>query len=224
MEKFVKLFSWALSLLLGLLFLGCLIEGIFIGAFLFLLGFVICCPSTKTRLRVYLKQKEQKTGNKQISINDAGAISVSLVLFFFGATFLPEVEKQEVVYKEIKYQVLKQKDFSFAGRDRVGVYIYAPDAETDIERASVVKQAAFDLQEKTGADFVDVILEVSNKSFEKGEVLAIADYAPDGCGTSGDNCGNEELEIRTAVNNMPGSLRDFDIAKLEDSFIKVTRF
>mgnify|MGYP005813409977 CR=1 FL=1 len=100
--------------------------------------------------------------------------------------------------KTINYTVIGERDFSFNGRDRFGVFVYAPEAKTKLERAAVVKQAAIDLQKRTNADFTDATLEVADFSYQQGNVLAMADYAPDGCGVSGEDCTGEKFKIEVS--------------------------
>ncbi|PAX78268.1 hypothetical protein CIK43_18930 [Citrobacter sp. TSA-1] len=96
--------------------------------------------------------------------------------------------------KARSYSLVDKDDISYAGRERYKISIVSPDSQSLEERAATVKNAAIELQKKTGADFVSVLLLPTENSKGKGYVLAMADYSPDGCGT-GEKCDNKKLVV-----------------------------
>jgi hypothetical protein len=87
--------------------------------------------------------------------------------------------------KAMPYQVMTYGDFSFPGRTRLEWGITS-SARSFEERAQTAMKAAFDLQKKSKADVVSIWLEIGPAMAGAGHQLAIARYAPDGGGFSGD--------------------------------------
>ena len=87
-----------------------------------------------------------------------------------------------------EYEVIETSDTSFSGRKRLRLFITAPTATTKLGRTPTVEKAARDLQQQSGADLSNVLLEVSDFAKGQGNALAIATYIQTGCGNSGKDC------------------------------------
>lgn len=85
------------------------------------------------------------------------------------------------------YTLVKEKDHSFGNiRSRVTVEIEAPGAATDREKLEAMMAAAVDRHRKDWPDAVSARLW---KNYEQDSVIQNSiDYAPDGCGWTGDDC------------------------------------
>ena len=85
------------------------------------------------------------------------------------------------------------EDKSSSTRSRLQVSIVAPEALTARDRARVAMNAAKQIQSSQVSEdpdnpqyeYVSVVLEASAKSAGQGNVLAKAEYAPDGRGSHG---------------------------------------
>ena len=86
--------------------------------------------------------------------------------------------------QSVEYRIVSVSDVSFAGRKRYSANIAAPGAVTFEQRAQTALKAAADIREARNADVVTVFLLISPAL--KGFPLAIADYAPDSLGWTGD--------------------------------------
>ncbi|EIJ2375756.1 DUF4875 domain-containing protein [Vibrio alginolyticus] len=84
------------------------------------------------------------------------------------------------------YEVVSTKDFSFGGRERIEIVVVSPNATNRAEFAQTAISAAYKQQDKTKADVVSVRLEPSKNLVGYGFAYAIASYAPDGRGNSGE--------------------------------------
>lgn len=129
-----------------------------------------------------------KTGisKKQIAL---AVIAGILVLFWLipGSSNLPSLEQAK------PYQLIDSKDFSFAGRKRIEAVIVS-SANSKDERAQTAMKAAIELQQKTDADVTAILLEMDKHSIRQGNALALANYAPDNGGLSGDQNWTWEVE------------------------------
>lgn len=85
----------------------------------------------------------------------------------------------------VEYRTIETSDLSFPGRKRMRAAILAPAASTVEQRAQTALKAAVDLQERTGADAVKVVLEISPALAGQRLMLAIGEYAPDLRGWTG---------------------------------------
>ncbi|HEY6330435.1 MAG TPA: hypothetical protein VI756_13950 [Blastocatellia bacterium] len=102
------------------------------------------------------------------------------------------------------YTVLEQKDISTwklqkereKDRSRLTARITYPTVSSSSanERADVAHQAALDIQRKTGADMVEVFLDLSAETSGAIPALAIVRYSPDGKGMSGSDNYHWEVE------------------------------
>lgn len=92
-----------------------------------------------------------------------------------------------VSWKDHAYQVVENKDISFANRKRLNIRITAPTAETREDRIATLMEAAIREHRKTWPDFISVGLQLEDTS----DIIAQVDYAPDGCGVSGKDCTDE---------------------------------
>ena len=103
-----------------------------------------------------------------------------------------EPARQKIaVYIPPPYRVVERKDQSIANRKRLAVYMVAPEAKTVEHRGALVIAVAQKLQKESGAKIVMVFLIPSGKKVGgelvfAGTNLALARYAPDGGGYSGD--------------------------------------
>ena len=107
------------------------------------------------------------------------------------------IEQAPAVTKPVahEYQVIAEENTSMRDRKRLRWRIVAPTALTQLDRAETAKAAAKNLQEKTGADFTHIFLEAAEFTAGFGNVLAIATYAPDGCGVTGKDCNGKQWEV-----------------------------
>ncbi len=91
----------------------------------------------------------------------------------------------------VTYNVAEREDNSIAGRKRLSVYLVAPEAKTLKQRGETAIAAAEKLQKESGAKVVTVFLiptgkKVGGELVFAGTNLALARYAPDSGGYSGD--------------------------------------
>lgn len=207
----LKVLGWFFGISFLISGISSLFTGDVITGLILLLATAICLPPLLSAVNAAAKGKVELTQGK--------GVIAGVVLLFIAAAFAtppppltPEqkaikaeqakTEKtkqaQQARNKTINYTVIGERDYSFNGRDRFGVFIHAPDAKTKLERAAVVRQAAIDLQKRTNADFTDATLEVADFSYHQGNVLAMADYAPDGCGVSGEDCTGDKFKIEVS--------------------------
>lgn len=114
------------------------------------------------------------------------------------------IEQAPAVTKPVahEYQVIAEENTSMQGRERLRWRIVAPTALTQLDRAETAKAAAKDLQEKTGADFTQIFLEVSEFNAGRGNTLAIVTYAPDGCGVTGKDCTDKKWEVSASATQL----------------------
>jgi len=98
------------------------------------------------------------------------------------------------------YTVISSEDLSFPGRNRQQFNIISPQASNHLEFAETAVKAALDKQDETGADVIYVYLEPSKDLAGNSLFYAIADYAPDGGGNSGDQ--DWMWEVRAAEKNL----------------------
>ncbi|WP_411569110.1 hypothetical protein [Shewanella sp. SM74] len=96
------------------------------------------------------------------------------------------------------YEVIAEEDNSMRGRERLRWVILAPTALTQLDRAETAKAAAKDLQEQTGADYVRVTLEIATFAANRGQGVAMATYAPDGCDITGNDCNGKKWEVEAS--------------------------
>lgn len=108
------------------------------------------------------------------------------------------------------YTVVGEDDFSFPGRTRIQFNIVSPSSETFQQYAHTAMKAAIDMQKETYSQVVYVFLESSPILHGKGYAYAIARYARDGGGNSGDQGWTWEVE---AVKK-PYSVQEIEIAEL----------
>lgn len=110
--------------------------------------------------------------------------ATSVLMFGTSVTLMPApmLEKGEAHF----YRTIDQEDSSVALRKRLGWVIVAPTAATLEDRAVTAIHAAKELHERSGADFVQIRLVADELTNWGGNgILAIAEYAPDGKGVSG---------------------------------------
>ena len=93
-------------------------------------------------------------------------------------------------YKRVtKYIIQEEKDHSFGNvRTRITLEIEAPDAVTEIEQLQVMMRAAVSRHRKDWPDAVSVRLWDDYR--QDDTIKNSIDYAADGCGWAGTNCGS----------------------------------
>jgi len=94
----------------------------------------------------------------------------------------------------VEYTVVDRQNVSIPGRTRLSASIVAPDALTFEQRAQTAMKAAKELQESTNGYVITVFLVPSPDLVGMGINLAIARYAVDGRGYSGDQ--NWQWEVQ----------------------------
>lgn len=94
----------------------------------------------------------------------------------------------------VKYTVVDRQNVSIPGRTRLSASIVAPEALTFEQRAQTVMKAAKELQESTNGYVITVFLVPSPDLVGMGINLAIARYAVDSRGYSGDQ--NWQWEVQ----------------------------
>ena len=113
----------------------------------------------------------------------------------YGFTY-KEQETTQIVRQKRKppwtiheFKIIENKDISASnGRTRRKIFVMAPTAATREDRIATIMEAAMQVSQKYHSLFVAAHLlpyESSNNS------IARIDYAPDGCGVSGENCTGE---------------------------------
>ena len=93
------------------------------------------------------------------------------------------------IAQDAGYRIAEEKDSSFGNvRSRVTLEIEAGGATTDHERLESMMAAAIDRHRKTWPDAVSVRLwdSYEDDSSVRNRII----YAPDGCGWTGDGCGD----------------------------------
>jgi len=114
-----------------------------------------------------------------------------------------EYAKQNAGLSPVAYSIVDSGGDTVQGRKRIEVRIVAPEARTFEQRGETVILAAKELQERENAAVVFVILEPSAALAGLGSSLALAKYAPDGGGWSGDQGWTWEVEAsRDSVDPM----------------------
>ena len=113
----------------------------------------------------------------------------------YGLTY-KEQDTTQIVRQEQKppwtvheFKIIENKDISaFNGRTRRKIFVMAPTAITKEDRIATIMEAAVRVSQKHHSLFVAAHMlpyESSNNS------IARIDYAPDGCGVSGEDCTGE---------------------------------
>lgn len=105
-----------------------------------------------------------------------------------------EYAKQNAGLSPVTYTIVDSGGNTVQGRKRIEVRIVAPEAQTFEQRGETVILAAKELQERENAAVVFIILEPSAALAGLGSPLALARYAPDGGGWSGDQDWTWEVE------------------------------
>jgi hypothetical protein len=112
------------------------------------------------------------------------------------------------------YQVIGTSDISFSGRKRVQYNIVSPGAKAREQFAQTAMQAAIDAAQKENADVSAVYLEASAGMKGQGSAYAIAFYAPDSGGLSGDQGWKWDVEAQEKA----FSQKQVKIAELWDQY------
>lgn len=113
---------------------------------------------------------------------------LSLSIFFIPFCFANEAKP---------YEIISEKDTSFANRPRAQIFVVAPDAANLQQRVDTAKLAATDFSSKTGAKVVSVFLMPFSEAKGTGFYFARANYYSDGCGNSGTQCDDKIWEIKS---------------------------
>ena len=107
-------------------------------------------------------------------------IAVAVIMYMFSGG-----PKKSDLPHAMSYQIVSQGNSTPGGRARAEATIIAPTAESRDQFAQTAMQAAQDLQDKTRAKVVSILLEPDISVAGHGAALAIARYSPDGGGYSG---------------------------------------
>ena len=153
------------------------------------------CPPHRWR------QLDSGPGLQEEIVMIKGIILIGFLLFLVSLCANPETQTERTAKSEQgqqestpnkpqwdlrPYTVIKTKDISFASRKRLQVWISAPLAITQEQRIATAQAAAIRTHRKTWPDYVGVFLGQSEKV--QTDILAVLNYAPDGCGLSGEDC------------------------------------
>lgn len=131
-----------------------------------------------------------------------GCLGIIVLVFVIGfsmeacsgsdsQTYKPTIELEQAK----DYQLLSTSDQSFPGRKRIQANISSPDASTEDELAQTAMKAAIDQQKSTRAHVVTVFLGSDLEQINTGDAYAIARYAPDNGGYSGDQGWRWQVEV-----------------------------
>ena len=93
-----------------------------------------------------------------------------------------------------EYKILANKDISSFSRSRRRIHILAPTALTREDRIATLVDAAGRIHRRDYPAFIAAFLvgfESQGKALAVGDVIAMGNYASDGCGVSGDDCTGE---------------------------------
>ncbi|WP_392565154.1 DUF4875 domain-containing protein [Utexia brackfieldae] len=118
------------------------------------------------------------------------------------------------------YEIVHQKNTSFANRLRAQIFIVSPDAQTLEQRVDTAKIAATDYSLKTNAKVVSVFLVPFKQAAGTGYNYAIANYWSDGCGNSGTQCNNKQWE----VNATDQQLTDLELKIAYEYYANLNKF
>lgn len=113
---------------------------------------------------------------------------LSLSFFFIPFCFANEVKP---------YEIISERDTSFANRPRAQICIVSPEAKSLQQRVDTAKIAAMDYSSKTGAKVVSIFLMPFPEAIDSGFYFASAHYYSDGCGNSGTQCDDKIWKIRS---------------------------
>ena len=91
-----------------------------------------------------------------------------------------------VLDQAVPYTIISTDDFSFPARKRIQVNILADQANDFESYAQTAVKAAVELQQDLNSDVIYVFLGENLNLIETGAAYAIARYAPDNGGNSGD--------------------------------------
>ncbi|GLP98707.1 hypothetical protein GCM10007891_05610 [Methylophaga thalassica] len=98
----------------------------------------------------------------------------------------PSVRPEPETSEAVEYKLLSTDNFSFSGRKRIQFNISAPSANSYEQYAQTAIQAAKDFQRSQRVQVVYVFLGKNLEQINNGDALAIARYAVDGGGNSGE--------------------------------------
>ena len=121
-----------------------------------------------------------------------------------------------------EYKIVDTSDTSAAKRKRTRLRIHAPTARTPSALIATAMEAAVEVQNTHQSQFVSVFVHAEDDP--RSEMLAQVNFAPDGCGVSGDACTGDMWFSATSVAELPAPRQSaiFEAAKKnEDSFKKV---
>lgn len=148
-----------------------------------------------------------------------------IVLVVIGSIWLNSCTDEEAASpKETKmelnqaqsYQLLSADDFSYPGRKRQQFNIAAPTANTFERLSQTAIQAAIDYQRQYSLDVIYVFIGNDMEQINNGEAFAIARYAPDGGGNSGDQDWKWQVEASQSSEIEPESFIIREPYKLGD--------
>lgn len=110
----------------------------------------------------------------------------------------PSISSQSALPLALPYTTIKSTNTSMSDRKRFSARILSDSSysASSEQRAQTVIAAALEIQQQTHADFVEVCLDISKLSSGGLVPFAIARYAPDGKGISGQD--NFKWEVKTS--------------------------
>ena len=115
-----------------------------------------------------------------------GIFLVVLVFILMKACSEPNPAESLVLDQAVPYTIISTDDFSFPARKRIQVNISAEQANDFESYAQTAVKAAVEMQQDLNADVIYVFLGENLNLIETGAAYAIARYAPDNGGNSGD--------------------------------------
>ena len=121
-----------------------------------------------------------------------------------------------------QYKIVETSNSSAVNRQRTRLRIHAPTAATPGALIATAMDAAVQAQDTHQSQYVSVFVHAEHDP--RSETVAQVEFAPDGCGISGDECTDDMWSSATAVAEVPNQrqIAIFEAAKRnEDSFKKV---
>lgn len=142
-------------------------------------------------------------------------IKTVLALFLILSVTACSKDVPETLNKKA-FEIISIDETSFPGRDRVNITILSKEAKTRDEFAKTAMGLAYDYAHENNYDVVTVLLEPSRTLSGNGNAYAIANYAIDGGGYSGDQgwrwkvCAAEKKidELAVAMGDYYYAIRD----------------
>ena len=129
---------------------------------------------------------------------------ITSILFGACSSQMPDVSQAK------SYSVIDSSDESFPGRKRIEFVILAPEASTFEQFAHTAIKAAINKERETKYDVIYIRLEPTPNLQGTGDAYALAFYAPDGGGHSGD----QDWEWQVTARSQPYTTQQIQISEL----------